>query len=106
METATLTSSPEKANGQQQPSPATIMQIGTGFWASKVLLTAVKFNLFTILAEKPGMTGKEIKTLLKLECTDRNVFDFLDTLTTFGFLQRKGILESASYSNGNDTQIF
>ncbi len=30
----------------------TIMQIGIGFWASKILLSAVKFQLFTRLAEK------------------------------------------------------
>lgn len=106
METTTLSPSTEKQGTQHQPSPASIMQIGTGFWASKVLLAAVKFNLFTHLAEKPGQSCAEIKSLLNLKCTDRNVYDFLDTLTTFGFLQRKGILESAAYSNGADTGIF
>ncbi len=31
------------------PDPSHIMQIGTGFWASKVLLSAVKLGLFTFL---------------------------------------------------------
>ncbi len=106
METSTLTAAHEKQATRQQPSPSAIMQVGTGFWASKVLLSAVKFNLFTILAEKPDQPASEIKTRLKLNCTDRNVFDFLDTLTTFGFLQRKGLLETAIYSNGVDTDIF
>jgi len=39
-------------NQTNHPSPATIMQIGTGFWASKILLTAVNFQIFTRLAEK------------------------------------------------------
>jgi hypothetical protein len=34
------------------PTPENIMKIGTGFWASKILLSAVKFQIFTILAEK------------------------------------------------------
>ena len=82
------------------------MKIGTGFWASKVLLTAVNFQLFTILAEKKQMSASAIKKLLGFNCTDRNVYDFLDTLTGFGFLNREGILETAIYSNGIDTDVF
>ena len=89
-----------------QLSPANIMQIGTGFWASKVLLTAVKFKLFTHLAKQGSMPASEIKTLFKLNCTDRHLFDFLDTLTSFGFLKREGLLETASYSNSLDTDTF
>lgn len=88
------------------PTPATIMQIGSGFWAAKVLLAAINFELFTKLASKKTMTVTQIKEELNLKCTDRNVFDFLDTLTGFGFLNRKGILETATYSNGIDTDIF
>jgi SAM-dependent methyltransferase len=93
-------------NQNIQPSPENIMKIGTGFWASKVLLSAVKFELFTILAEKQSMSASEIKNALLLQCTDRNVYDFLDTLTGFGFLHREGILENALYSNGIDTDVF
>ncbi|WPU98511.1 methyltransferase [Mucilaginibacter sp. cycad4] len=89
-----------------QPSPENIMKIGTGFWASKILLTAVSFQLFTTLAEKIAMTGKEVKDILGLKCTDRNVYDFLDALTVFGFLKREGILDTAIYSNTIDTDTF
>src|ERR1700729_1668350 len=88
------------------PSPEMIMKIGTGFWASKVWLSAVKFHLFTRLAEKKPMSATEIKNALGLYCSDRNVFDFLDTLTGFGFLNREGILETATYSNSIDTDVF
>jgi hypothetical protein len=88
------------------PTPASIMQIGTGFWASKILLSAVHFQLFTKLAEQPGMPAAAIKTMLNLHCTDRNVYDFLDALTTFGFLSREGLLETAVYSNSIDTDFF
>jgi len=93
-------------NKTNQPSPATIMQIGTGFWASKILLSAIKFQLFTKLAEQKKMSAKEIKTDLNLKCTDRHLFDFLDALTAFGFLHRDGLLETASYSNSPDTENF
>lgn len=93
-------------NQTNKPSPESIMKIGTGFWASKILLTAVNFQLFTKLAEKKTMSAKEIKSILGLKCTERNVYDFLDALTGFGFLQRDGILDTAIYSNSIDTDMF
>jgi len=41
-----------------QLSPAKIMQIGQGFFAAKVLLSAVKLDLFTQLAKAP-MSGEQ-----------------------------------------------
>ena len=81
------------------PSPAGIMQIRTGFWASKVLLSAIKFQLFTKLSEQKKMSGQDIKTILNLKCTDSHLYDFLDALTAFNFLQRDPLLETAFYSN-------
>lgn len=89
-----------------QPNPESIMQIGTGFWASKILLSAVKFQLFTTLAERTSMSATEIKFHLGLGCTDRNAFDYLDALTTFGFLNREGLLETAKYSNSINADFF
>jgi hypothetical protein len=100
------TKSQQMETHQNQPSSAVIMQIASGFWASKVLLSAVNFELFTKLADYKSMTTTQIKNGLGLKCTDRNVFDFLDTLTGFGFLEREGILETAKYSNGTDTDVF
>ena len=88
------------------PTPETIMKIGTGFWASKILLSAVKFQLFTTLAEKKSMSAKEIKSLLGFQCIDRHVYDYLDALTTFGFLKREGLLETARYSNDINSDFF
>ncbi len=89
-----------------KPSPALILQIGTGFWASKILLTAVQFKLFTQLAKQPNQSAKDIKSLLGLKCTDRNAYDFLDCLSGLGFLKREGLLETARYSNTKDTAVF
>ncbi|WP_018615269.1 methyltransferase [Segetibacter koreensis] len=87
------------------PTPSKIMQLGMGFWASKVLLTAVKFELFTLLATKP-LSTREIKEKLGLGCDDRHVFDWLDTLVSLGFLERTGLLQNSMYSNAEDTGIF
>lgn len=88
------------------PTPEGILQIGTGFWASKILLSAVNFELFTKLAAKKVMSAAEIKAALNLKSTDRNVYDFLDALLAFGFLTREGILETARYSNSVNTDFF
>ncbi len=86
-----------------QIDPSKIMQIGLGFWASKTLLTAVNMNLFTHLAQGEK-SGKEIQKLLGLH--ERSLYDFLDTLVSLQFLNRKGIKETATYSNAEDVDLF
>ena len=89
----------------QQPTPASIMQVGLGFWPSKVLLTAVNEGLFTHLAKKP-LSLKDIKTLFHWNCMDRHASDFLDTLVALKFLKRAGINATAIYSNSEDVDFF
>jgi len=96
----------EQTTQQAPPSPEGIMQIGMGFWASKILLTAIKFELFTILGEKHSLSAAEIRQVLKLHCSDRHLYDFLDALTVFGFLDRSGIWHEARYTNGLGAGIF
>jgi precorrin-6B methylase 2 len=79
------------------------MQTGTGFWASKTLLAAVKLGLFTYLGEKSA-TAEEIRTSLGLH--PRSIYDFLDALVALGFLNREGLLAEARYSNMPDTATF
>ena len=57
--------------------PGYIMQTATGFWASKVLLTAVEFGLFTALGDEPK-TAAELGE--QLEIHPRGRFDFFDAL--------------------------
>jgi precorrin-6B methylase 2 len=83
--------------------PSNIFQVGMGFWASKVLLTAVKLELFTYLAEKP-LSGKQIKHRLCLQ--GRGMNDFLDALVALGFLERSGIRDTAVYANSADANQF
>lgn len=99
------TSTPESKQAEATLNPSKILQIGMGFWPAKVLLTAVKTGLFTLLGTSP-MTGKDIKEKLGFGTTDRHVFDWLDCLVSLGLLQRMGLLDEAVYSNADDTALF
>lgn len=91
---------------QEQPNADHIMKVGWGFVSSKVLLAAVEFELFTIIAKKGKISAKELKNTLDLKCTERHFFDFLDSLVVLGFLSRDGNLDNAHYSNGRDANAF
>ena len=88
---------------EKKVDPSHIMQIGMGFLASKTLLTAVKLELFTLLAVRP-LSAKEIKYEKCLH--ERGLYDFLDTLVALGFLQKRGNKSTAVYSNSQDTDLF
>lgn len=98
-------STPQSQKADTSINPGRIMQIGMGFWPSKVLLTAVKSGLFTLLGANP-LSGKKIKEELGFGTTDRHVFDWLDTLVSMGLLQRMGLLEDAVYSNADESALF
>ncbi|HEX3351770.1 MAG TPA: methyltransferase [Terriglobales bacterium] len=83
----------------QHPSPESILQVGLGFWPSKVLLSAVEMELFTDLAKGPQPL-ESIQGRLGLH--PRSARDFLDTLVALGFLLRSG----GSYSNTPATDAF
>lgn len=80
-------------------SPESILQVGLGFWPSKVLLSAVEMELFTHLAKGP-QTLESIQGRLGLH--PRSARDFLDTLVALGFLQRA----HGEYSNTPATDAF
>ncbi|WP_193367219.1 methyltransferase [Pelagibius marinus] len=86
-----------------QPDPAHIMQIGTGFFAAKALLSAVELDLFSILAEGP-MTGEEMARRCGLH--PRAVPDFPDSLVALGLLRRDGDGPAARYANTPETAAF
>ena len=62
-----------------QLDPTHIMQTATGFWASKVLLTAVEFDLFSTLGDG-SMTAEQLGAALGVH--PRGRFDFFDALVT------------------------
>ena len=84
-------------------SPARIMEVGMGFWPSKVLLSAIKVGLFTELG-KGAKTGDELCEALGLH--QRSNPDFFDTLVSLRFLERDGDGQNAKYRNTADTAAF
>jgi len=97
------TSTETKVQEKKKVDPSHIMQIGMGFFASKTLLTAVKLELFTLLAKRP-LSAKEIK--FEICMNERGLYDFLDSLVALGFLQKKGNKQTAVYSNSPDCDLF
>lgn len=95
----------EKTRVAPTLNPSKIMQVGMGFWGSKVLLTAVNLDLFTLLGKEP-LSAEQVKNSLGLHCTDRHVYDWLDALVSMGFLERKGVWQDAVYTNAEDTGLF
>ncbi len=84
-------------------SPDHILKIGTGFFASKVLLSAVELGLFTALGGD-ARTGAEIERELGLH--PRGTFDFLDALVALQLLERDGDGVDGRYGNTRDTRRF
>ena len=86
-----------------QHDPGYIMQTATAFWASKVLLTAVEFDLFSTLNDG-AMTASRLGDVLGLH--ERGTYDFFDALVALKFLQREGDGPEGRYSNTPDTAVF
>lgn len=70
----------------------TIMQLGFGFFPSKVFLSAVELGLFTELARGP-LDADTLRERLGLH--PRSALDFFDALAALGWLQRN----EGAYSN-------
>ena len=83
--------------------PGPILQTGFGFWSSKVLLTAVEFDVFTRLAGR-RMTGPELGAELGLH--SRGIKDFFDAIVAMRFLERDGEGATAKYSSTEATALY
>lgn len=83
--------------------PSRIADIGTSFWASRVLLTAVKLDLFTVLSNGP-MPGEALGQAVGLH--EGRTWDFLDALVALKFLERDGDGRRALYANTEETAAF
>lgn len=80
-------------------TPDNIMQLGLGFWASKVMLSAVELGVFTELAAGAADLP-DLQARLKLH--PRSARDFLDALVALKLLER----EDGRYRNATDTDLF
>ena len=86
-----------------QPSPARILEVGTAFWPSKVLLSAVELGLFSALGDR-RMTGAELQAALGLHA--RANPDFFDALVALRFLEREGFGPAARYHNNEAGRLY
>ena len=75
------------------------MQLGTAFWGSKTLLSAVELGLFSELANGPA-NAEELARRHGLH--QRSARDFLDALVALGMLER----QDGQYSNTPETDLF
>ena len=80
-------------------TPAKIMQLGTGFWGSKTLLSAIELGLFTELAKGPLDAAALTK---RLQLHPRSARDFFDALVALGMLKRTG----SRYANTTEASLF
>jgi precorrin-6B methylase 2 len=80
-------------------TPARIVELGLGFWASKTLLSAVELGVFSTLASAPA----DLPTLRKkLGLHQRSARDFLDALVALKMLERN----NGIYRNTPDADFF
>lgn len=86
-----------------QLDPSHIMQTATAFWASKVLLTAVELDLFTVLGDE-SITASQLGKTLGLH--PRGTYDFFDALVALKFLDRDGDGPEGRYKNTPQTSAF
>jgi hypothetical protein len=82
------------------PTPEAILQLGTAFWASKTLLSAVELGVFTELAAAGPLEAEELRGKIGLH--ERSARDFFDALVALGMLER----EDGRYGNTAETDLF
>jgi hypothetical protein len=85
----------------ESPTPDAIMQLGTAFWGSKTLLTAVELRLFGALGEAGPLDVEGLRELLGLH--PRSARDFFDALVALRMLERD---DGGRYSNTAATDLF
>ena len=83
-----------------EATPDAIMQLGTAFWASKTLLSAVELGVFSELAQAGALDGDALRERLRLH--QRSATDFFDALVALGMLER----EDGRYANTPATDLF
>jgi precorrin-6B methylase 2 len=87
-------------NGHVSPlSPDRILQLGTGFFAAKTVLSAAELGLFTELARGP-LDAETLRTRLGLH--PRSARDFFDALVALKLLER----QAGKYSNSPEADLF
>jgi len=79
--------------------PDRIIELGSGFWGAKTLLSAVELGVFSELAKGP-LDGEALRGRLGLH--PRSARDFFDALVALGMLVR----DRQRYTNTPETDLF
>jgi O-methyltransferase domain/Dimerisation domain len=85
---------------ESQPTPDVIMQLGTAFWGSKVLLSAVEVVVFSELADAGALECEALRERVGLH--PRGAKDFFDALVALGMLE----CADGRYANTAETGLF
>jgi O-methyltransferase domain/Dimerisation domain len=88
------------AQDEAAPNPEAILQLGSSFWASKTLLSAIELGLFTELAASGPVDAETLRK--KLDLPERSARNFFDALVALRMLER----EEDRYSNTAETDLF
>lgn len=94
---------PKTMSAAGQPellNPDAILQLGTAYWGSKTLLSAVELRVFGVLSEAGPLDAEELRDRLGLH--PRSARDFFDALVALGMLART----DGRYSNSPETDLF
>src|SRR3982074_3232077 len=86
-----------------QLDPGAILQTAFAFWSSKVLLSAVEFDVITKLGNR-RVTGAELGAEVGLN--SRSISDFFDALLAVKFVNRVGDGETAKYFNSTESALY
>ena len=81
-------------------TPDAIMQLGTAFWGSKTLLSAIELGVFAQLANGGALECEALRERLGLH--PRSAKDFFDALVALGMLDR----DDGRYANTAATELF
>jgi hypothetical protein len=97
-----VSTAPVAAGERQQapPTPEGILQLGSAFWGSKTLLSAIELGLFSELAASGPLDADVLRERLGLH--ERSARDFFDALVALGMLKR----EKGEYANTPATDLF
>ena len=79
---------PVRHNEPNDLDAPALIRLGMGFWASKVLFSAIELNVCTDLAAYGSATAAEL--VRRLGIHGRGSLDFFDALVSLGVLERDG----------------
>ncbi len=95
-----MSTAPAGEAREASATPDEILRLGSAFWGSKTLLSAIELGLFSELAASGPLDADALRERLGLH--ERSARDFFDALVALGMLERDG----GEYANTPATDLF